>query len=185
MTQWVLLLRGINVGGHGKLPMAALKSILTDLGARDVATYIQSGNVVLSGDFDRGDFLQRMWDRIESEHGFRREALLLTQDAFRTIAQAFPFDQTTPKAGHIWFHTAPPTPDTAQIEALKAPSERIKVTADATHLYAPDGIGKSKLAARLERALGVAATARNLNTVQNLLQLCGKTFLLSYRPKGA
>ena len=48
MTRWVILMRGINVGGHGKLPMASLRDIATDMGGNDVATYIQSGNLVMT-----------------------------------------------------------------------------------------------------------------------------------------
>lgn len=170
MTRYVLLLRGINVGGTGKLPMAELRAILAELGATDVATYIQSGNAVLSTDAAPQAFLDQMWDKIEAAHGFRREALMIKAEAFTTIARAYPFE-ASPKTGHIFFHTGAPTPDLAKIGALKAPSEEIKITDAATYLHAPEGIGRSKLAAGLEKALHCPATARNLNTVQKLTEM--------------
>ena len=172
MTRYVLLLRGINVGGTGKLPMADLRGILAELSASNIATYIQSGNAVLDTDADPELFLAAMWDKIETQNGFRRDALLIPAARFAEIAGGFPF-QATPKTGHIFFHASTPIPDSAKIDALKTPSEEISITDAATYLHAPDGLGRSKLASGLEKALGCPATARNLNTVMTLVEMLG------------
>lgn len=175
MSAWVLLLRGINVGGAGKLPMADLRDFLTTLGAQNVSTYIQSGNAVFTGEIDPADFAPRLEEAIETHHGFRPRALILSRESFQQIADAFPWPEAleTPAQGHIWFLARPPSrPALAALEELASPSERLKLTPQALYLHAPGGIGRSKLAAKAERLLGVPATARNLNSVSKLTALC-------------
>ena len=77
-TRNIALLRGINVGGHRKLPMSELKCIFERLGATDVETYIQSGNVVFSGDLNHDDIAAA----IEAENGFAPKVLIIASDAF-------------------------------------------------------------------------------------------------------
>ncbi|MGH1369228.1 MAG: DUF1697 domain-containing protein [Maritimibacter sp.] len=168
--RWVMLLRGINVGGHAKLPMADLKSLLASKGASDITTYIQSGNVVFSAACAPDPFLKTMWDHIEANHGFRKTALMVDAQTFQDRAQ-FPFATDSPKTGHIFFHTGLAKPDLQMIDSLRAPSEEIRITDHATYLHTPDGFGRSKLAAHLESALGTPATARNLATVNALLTM--------------
>ncbi len=71
MPRWVLLLRGINVGGKNKLPMADLKSLLAELGASDIVTYIQSGNAVFSASgLSPQIFSKKLSKAISDTHGF-------------------------------------------------------------------------------------------------------------------
>ena len=92
----VLLLRGINVGGHGKLPMAVLKEALIAAGADQPETYIQSGNAVLGGEVGLRVILQE----IESRAGLRPGAVMIEADDFLTMVNANPFPEATndPKA---------------------------------------------------------------------------------------
>lgn len=175
MTRWVMLLRGINVGGTGMLKMADLKSLLQTLGARDVQTYIQSGNVVFSGLIDAAAFEARVGREIELAHGFRPRVLVIEAQGFREIVDGYPFPEAleAPKGGHVWFlaDTPAPAPDPARFAALASATERFEIAERAFYLHAPDGIGRSKLAEKVERLLGVPATARNLNTCHKLLDL--------------
>ncbi len=173
MTVWVMLLRGINVGGHGKLPMADLKTLLEGLGAAHVTTYIQSGNVVFSDAIDAAAFEATVAAEIERAHGFRPRALLIDADSYRELVAAYPYPEArdTPKTGHIWFCAAPPVPEIDKLDALASPTERYQIGPRAFYLHAPDGIGRSKLAERAERLLGVPATARNLNTCAKLVAM--------------
>lgn len=174
MSAWVLLLRGINVGGAGKLAMADLRALLATLGAQNVTTYIQSGNAVFTGEIDPADFAPRLEAAIETHHGFRPNALILSGEGFQQIANAFPWPEAweIPAQGHIWFLASPPgTPDLEELAALASPSERFSVTPQALYLHAPDGIGRSKLAAKIERLLGVPATGRNLGSISKLSAL--------------
>lgn len=165
MTQ-VLLLRGINVGGHGKLPMAQLRTILAELGAVNARTYIQSGNAVFEGDLQA----ETVAAAIEQVVGFRPAAMVLSARAFRNLMKSNPFAaaaEAAPKSVHAWIGTSPlPSLDPAT-EAL-AQNEQVSVAGQACYLHAPDGIGRSKLAAKLDRAFGQPVTARNWRTISAL-----------------
>ena len=102
----VLLLRGINVGGHGKLPMGDLRGILKGLGAQNVATYIQSGNAVFDGRLTADDITQA----IEEKAGFRRPAIVLPGPDFQAVLGENPFGpeaEADPKSVHVWIGAAP------------------------------------------------------------------------------
>lgn len=165
MDQWVILLRGINVGGHGKLPMADLRALLMEQGAKDVATYIQSGNVVARG--ARPDPAALM-DKIEARFGFRRDCLVLGADEFRAVIAACPFVPAEGKHLHIWFTGPLAAPDLSRALALAGPDEALHIGPRAVYLHAPGGIGRSKLAEALPKHLPPEATARNWNTVLKL-----------------
>ena len=170
MQSWVLLLRGVNVGGHGKLPMADLRALLTGLGCADVATYIQSGNAVFTGAFDAAKLADQIASAIQTAHGFRPAALILPGEDLHAIHRGFPFPEARddPKTGHVWFPSAPATPDLGAMAALAAPDERFQMVNNTLCLHAPSGIGRSKLAPKVEALLGVPATARNLNSLSKL-----------------
>lgn len=160
MPRRVLLLAGINVGGHGRLPMKDLRALLEDLGATDVQTYIQSGNVVMNWD----GTAEKIADEIERHHGFRRAAWLLSTDELaRRLCH--PFVEATDKTLHIWVHDQDRV-DLAPLRA-KATTEVMAQTQGALWLLAPDGIGTSKVAAAIPKALG-PCTARNLKTMTAL-----------------
>jgi len=169
MSQKILLLRGINVGGHGKLPMTELKEILATLGASGIQTYIQSGNAVFEGDLSSDDIASA----IETSKGFRPRAVLLSADRFQTIAAENPVPDAVGNQLHIWFAAEPFEFDHITAETLRKPSERIEVAKQTIYLHAPDGIGRSKLAEKIEKLAGVDCTARNLNTVNKLLGMVG------------
>ena len=163
----IVLLRGINVGGHNKLPMDELKDILVGLGAGDVQTYIRSGNAVIQASI-AGSAIS---DGIERAKGFRPNVMVLPLAMFMQIANDNCFATDDGKALHIWFFVDRSNFDTAKADALAIPSEKYFVTGHAIYLFAPDGIGRSKLAAAMEMIAGVPVTARNWNTVAKLLAL--------------
>lgn len=172
---WISLLRGINVGGHKKLPMAELRELFAKNGCSDVQTYIQSGNVVFrAADTEREELATRLSGEIEESKGFRPGIMLLTPDELEAAANANPFPEAAsePKTLHLWFLTrAPEDPDLESLDDLRAATERCELRGMVFYLWAPDGIGRSKLASRAERALGVEATARNWRTVEKLREL--------------
>lgn len=173
MTTWIALFRGINVGGHNRLPMAELRGELEALGLRDVRTYIQSGNVVFEAPAARqATALGKTIDqRVEQRFGFRPQLFLLSAAQLRAAIEANPFPQAVgePKSLHVNFLAEPARDaDLAGLEALKAASEAFVLTDSVFYLHAPDGIGRSKLAAKAESLLGVVATGRNYRTVETL-----------------
>ncbi len=164
MAVQILLLRGINVGGHGKLPMAELRDLLAALGARKVQTCIQSGNAVFIGALDAA----MIEDAIEAAKGFRPRAMLFDRPGFIAIADAAPHAD---KAQHVWFTETPADFDFTTAQTLRKESETLTVGTRAVYLHAPDGIGRSKLAAKIEKLAGVPCTARNWNTISKLRDL--------------
>ena len=173
----IALLRGINVGGKNALPMKEVIALLNDLGAEKVKTYIQSGNVVFGW---KGKDLSRLANQITAEIKKRREfepyVLLLDPADLEKIIKQNPFPEVDraddPRALHAGFlGAAPKHPDLKALEGLKIDSERFHLTRNVFYLYAPDGIGRSKLAAKAEKLLGVPMTVRNWRTVITLLKL--------------
>ena len=163
----VILLRGINVGGHRKLPMQELCALLKGVGAQNPQHYIQSGNIVMGGPCDEG----KIADAIEEAKGFRPSIMCFTARAFQTIAADMPFDEPIGKLVHIWFTNQPFSFDYTKADALIDPTETLHIKKDAIYLYAPNGIGRSKLAEKIESLAGVPCTARNMNTVNRLVEM--------------
>ncbi len=176
MNTWIALLRGINVGGHNKLPMKDLVAELERLGLSDVKTYIQSGNAVFrSRESEASVLCEQIASAIGSSHGFRPRVLVLSRQDLQAAARANPFAaaaEAEPKTVHLSFLAEPATaPDLAGMEAVKVKSEGFVLTERVFYLHAPEGIGRSKLAAKVETSLGVPATGRNWRTVQKILEI--------------
>lgn len=177
MTTLIALLCGINIGGNNPLPMKELSALLTGMGLRDVQTYIQSGNVVFRCDVrSRAALAAKISAEIEAQHGFAPHVLLLDAAELRKAMSGNPYPeaQADPKSLHLFFlDEAPPHPDLKSLEAIKTGSEHFKLVGKVFYLHAPEGVGRSKLAARAEKLLGVAASGRNWNTVCKLAQMAG------------
>jgi uncharacterized protein (DUF1697 family) len=171
MTAYVALLRGINVGGNNKLPMIDFRELLEEVGCKDVATYIQSGNAVFKHKKTAADLSEKISAAVHANFGFRPSVMVLTASNFADIAAANPFlvDVSEPKHLHVWFlGTEAVDADTDRLDDTATDSEKYLLTDSAFYLHAPDGIGRSKLGAGVERCLGVAATARNWRTVSKI-----------------
>lgn len=176
---WIALLRGINVGGGNKLPMASLRAILDGLGATDVQTYIQSGNAVFRhAETDAAKVGDMIGSGIHQRHSFRPRVLAMTAAEMARAAETNPFPdaKAEPTTLHLYFLAEPSTaPDIDAIRALASSSETFRLTDGVFYLHAPDGIGRSKLGQQVERLLGVAATARNWRTVGSVLAMARAT----------
>jgi uncharacterized protein (DUF1697 family) len=175
MTTLIALLRGINVGGNNPLPMKELSALLTDMGLRDVKTYIQSGNVVFRCEpKSKATLAAKISAAINEQHGFAPHILLLEAAELKKAMQGNPYPEaeSAPKSLHLFFlDEAPSQPDLKSLDAIKADNESYKLAGKVFYLHAPDGVGNSKLAARAERLLGVAASGRNWNTVCKLAEM--------------
>ncbi len=174
MNQYVILLRGINVGGRNSLPMKQLVAILEGLGCQGVKTYIQSGNAVFQSKRSTSRLTTLLKEEIKRDSGFEPHVLVLETDelAAAIAANPFPEAEADPKGLHFGFLEAVPTdPDLAKLNALKSETERFRLIDRVFYLHAPDGVGRSKLAANSERLLGVAMTDRNWRTVSKIRDL--------------
>jgi len=175
MNQYIAFFRGINVGGNRSLPMRELVELLAGLGLQNIQTYIQSGNVIFeTGERDTAQLARRISQAVEHKRGFSPEVLLLeTADLENAVASnPYPQAESNPKTLHIFFLASdPPAPDLKKLESIKLEAEHFTLNGRLFYLYAPEGIGRSKLAAGIEKALGVPATGRNWQTVCKVLEM--------------
>ncbi|WP_108659255.1 DUF1697 domain-containing protein [Acuticoccus kandeliae] len=172
MATFIVLLRGINVGGRGTLAMKDFRALLEGLSYEGVATYIQSGNAVFAAKGKAAAVERAVGEAIEAAHGFRPDVIAMELGAFAKAAAANPYGETDPGRVHAFFLAEKPkNPDLAALAALAAGDEAFTLTDRVFFLHAPGGIGRSKLAAKAERALGVPTTARNMKTVAAILAL--------------
>ncbi|MDE0589853.1 DUF1697 domain-containing protein [Halocynthiibacter sp. C4] len=174
INKWIVLLRGINVGGHNKLPMKPLCAAMAKSGFHDPKSYIQSGNLTFSTHEESAAYVtSRLATLIETEFELTPEILILTVAELQSTRAACPFStDVDPKTLHFLFLAAePPAPDLAKIESLRAEDEQFAIIDRCAYLLAPSGIGRSKLMAAAERLFGVPTTARNLRSVEAILAL--------------
>ena len=167
METFVALFRGINVGGNNILPMKELKGILEENSCHNPKTYIQSGNVV----FDSEQPPENIDLLIEEKYGFKPEILIMGKIEFLEMVDGNPYNSTLGKQIHFFFCQDTPNANEEKLAGLKSESEKYVIKGKVAYLYAPDGIGRSKLAANMEKCLGVPATGRNLNTVNKLVEM--------------
>ena len=171
MSAYLALFRGINVGGKNLLPMKELTSMMASIGCGSARTYIQSGNAVFTYDGDMKHLSAQLSDVIEQQKGFRPNIHILSASDFKHIAAQNPYTgmDADPKTVHINFLISPAEKaNLPAIKELQTETEQFELTRQAFFLYAPDGIGRSKLVAKLEQLLGVPITGRNLRTIKKL-----------------
>lgn len=176
MPIMIALLRGINLAGHHKVKMEDLRKLCESLKLRDAQTYVQSGNVVFRTDEkDTVRLAKRMEDAIERKFGFRAGVVLRTTAELRDLIARSPFGKRKglePSKLTVTFLACDLAKDTCdQILQIKAEVEEIKLGRRELYIYFPDGMGRSKLTAVLDRTLKKAGTVRNWNTVTKLLEI--------------
>ena len=157
------------------MPMKALTALLEDLGCVNIKTYIQSGNVVLqSAKKSVAQLSAAISTVINERHNFKPHVLILqVQDLKRAVAMnPFPEAESDPKSLHLGFLGAlASNPDLKKLERLKADSEQFQLIGRVFYLHAPDGVGRSQLAANAEKSIGVAMTSRNWRTVGKIMEM--------------
>lgn len=175
MATWIALLRGINVGGNKLLPMKDLTAVLEEIGCSNVKTYIQSGNVVFGNSVSNAAQLaQRIGKAVLSSHEFepRVQVLSVSELEKAVTSNPFPDAEANPKSLHVYFLSKKPkSPKLDSLNEIKVKSETWALTGKLFYLHAPDGVGRSKLAARAEMLIGVDATGRNWRTVSKVLEI--------------
>ncbi|MDQ0384676.1 uncharacterized protein (DUF1697 family) [Streptomyces sp. DSM 42143] len=179
-TRYAALLRGINVGGAKKLPMADLRALLEELGHGAVRTHLQSGQAVFaSGHGDEETLAAELAQAVEKRFGFPVDVIVRDHAYLRAVAEACPFPaaELEPKQLHVTYFSAPV--DEERFASIDRPAflpEEFRLGDRALYLYAPNGLGRSKLAEALARPRvnkGLIATTRNWNTVTKLVELTG------------
>ena len=175
MANRIALLRGINLGSTNRVAMPELRALIEELGHTDVATLVQSGNVVFTARAKPATLEKQLSEAIEDKLGVASKVVVRTRDELVAVIDANPFAvPDDPKNLHVTFLDG--KPDAAALKKLDdaglAPDELQLKGREIYILYA-NGMGRSELAKQLGRAkLGVAATDRNWNTVTKLLEMC-------------
>jgi uncharacterized protein (DUF1697 family) len=176
-TVHVALLRGINVGGRAKVPMATLRGLLTAMGGTAVRTHLQSGNAVFSHrEEDTRRLGAELEQRIADELGLTITCLVRTGQEMRRVVTANPFPMEGVDGSRflVVFLSGPaPLDKLATLDPAAYAPDEFRPGEREIYAHFPDSIRNSKLAARFtDRWLGMTATARNWNTVTRLLAMC-------------
>ena len=169
----VVLVRAVNVGGC-KLPMAEFREIAASLGARDVVTYIASGNLVADVPDDPDAFDRALEKALTERFGWSREVISRSPAELAAALEAHPFEVTEPKFSYVAFMPTAPTPDAVEAaRSVPTGADEWAVIGRDLHIRYANGAGRAELKdAQLHRALGrIPTTGRNLLTVRKLLQL--------------
>lgn len=173
MTRTALLLRAVNVSGRNRVPMARLREVLTpELG--EVSTYIASGNILCEHPDDPPATCARVRALVSAEFGVDTPVIPRTHEALVHAREAQPFADASEKLLHAMFLDGEPSPGAMEaLESRLVPGERIALIGDDLWIaYSEGGVHSTRLTkAVLDRALGVAGTARNLRTVDKLIEL--------------
>jgi uncharacterized protein (DUF1697 family) len=169
MARYVALLRAVNVGGTGKLPMADLKTMCSDAGFAEVETYIASGNVVFESKAAASKVKSELEKRLQEYSGKSIGVAVRTAAEMRGLLKANPFPKTAPNFTAVIFLDGPPPADALK-QATGVKDETMRLGKREIYVHYPSGMGWSKLkipAARL-------GTARNINTVTKLTEMALK-----------
>ncbi len=174
MITYIVLLKGINVGGHKKVPMADLRALLEKEGFKNLQTYIQSGNVILqTTESNKLPLETHVSKAIQSHFGFEVSVLAKTRKELQHIFDNSPFTEEKKKASYfMMLHDEP------NAEAIREASQKVYegeeyyIINDCIYYFHDKGLGKAKFNVNFfERKFQTFATARNYNTMIKLLSL--------------
>lgn len=165
MKKFIVLFRGINVGGKNLLPMKELVPLLKQNKYESVSSYIQSGNVVLKSANNPTEQVQSI---VSKNFGFSPAVISIDDSTFSTIALHNPYKEFEGKFVHFYFCNNAINMVHDKLDKYLAATEEYTVKDNVFYLHAPDGIGRSKLVANIESCLGQSATGRNLNTINKI-----------------
>ena len=177
MAVIISMLRGVNVGGHNKIKMDALRALYASLGLRDAQTCVQSGNVIFRTEGrDLVLLPKRIENGIERSFGFRPNVMVRTPSDLRDVIRRNPFATrrgVDPSKLLVTFLATDPGPEAREnFLRIKADPEELRIDGRELYIYFPNGMGRSKLSAALmEKTLQTPGTGRNWNTVRKLLEM--------------
>jgi len=169
MPVYIALLRAINVGGTGTLPMAELKSICEEIGFTEVKTYIQSGNVVFRSADSEKAAGEKLDEALGKRLGKKPGVMIRSRRQMEMVAGNAPFPDAKPSFVLVHF-LAEAAPKNA-LDAMVAPDgEEAVISGHEIYVHYPIGSGKSKL----KLAALKAGTSRNINTVRKLVEIAAE-----------
>ncbi|MER5888266.1 DUF1697 domain-containing protein [Streptomyces sp. NPDC001941] len=178
-TTYAALLRGINVSGHHKVPMAELRAVLEGLGHSGVRTHLQSGNAVFTTEETTGEdgLARALEDAVEARFGFRVDCLVRDHAYLAAVADACPFPADALEGKQLYAVYYDRAPDPERFAALDPDAfrpEEFALGDRVVYLHTPDGLGRSPLGTAVSKPAvvkGYVTTARNWNTVRKLVEM--------------
>jgi uncharacterized protein (DUF1697 family) len=177
VTTCVILLRGINVGGRNRLPMADLRELAESMGLDEPSTYVQSGNLLARTGLEESDVVGSLQDAISERFGLEVPVIFRSGQEFSDIASAHPYSGLglDDRFLQVAFLDRTPAKEMeALVDAADYEPDRFHQVGREIYLAYPDGSGRSRLNhSLLERRLGVTVTARNWRTIQKLAEMLG------------
>jgi uncharacterized protein (DUF1697 family) len=176
MDTYISILRGINVSGHNKIKMDALKKLYEDIGFKQVQTYIQSGNVLFREKKSDGWILgKKISEKIAEMFGFAVPVLVKDLAEMETVLNNNPFvneRNSDIKTLHVTFLSRVPEPADIAKLSVQAGNDEFIISSNVIYLYCPDGYGRTKLSnSYFENKLKIVATTRNWKSIMELVNL--------------
>ena len=177
MPVLISMLRGVNLGPHNRIKMDALRAVYSSLRFEDPRTYVQSGNVIFkTKEKNSAQLARKIQVAIQNACGCSPEVILRTADEVRKAIAATPFaDRPNLEPGKIlvtFLAAEPPRDAEATLAKFKDYPEELHLKGRELYIYFPNGAGRSKLPwSSVEKLLGVTGTARNWNSVTNMLKM--------------
>lgn len=175
MEKYIALLRGINVGGHRKIRMNDLKEMFRGMGFKNVATYIQSGNVVFDSLVrDHEDLREDIKKEIEKSFGHDVPVIIRTPAEMERVLAHFPFEEKGKWKGYISFLSEKPTQEQKRdLESQSSDVEKFILGNQEIYIFIDKGADEKPLFSNsyVEKELGMDVTTRNLRSVNKILQL--------------
>jgi uncharacterized protein (DUF1697 family) len=177
MPVFISFLRGVNLAGHNKIKMDALRALYESLGFRDPQTYIQSGNVVFhTSERNAALLTKKIQDSFEKEFDFRPLVVLRSAAELRAVIAANPFAKRKdiePNRFLVTFLAAAPAAEALSAALkIKTDPEELRIVGSEAFIYFPNGMARPKLSwPAIERILKTTGTGRNWNTVNKLLAI--------------
>lgn len=174
MNTYIALLRGINVGGHKKVPMAELRELLTESGLESVKTYIQSGNVIFqSSKGDKNKLEASIKKSLLDHFGFDVSVMVRTRSDLVTIFDNSPFTEEKKVNSYFTMLSEHPKKELVEEASQKIyENEEYLVLNDCIYFFCANGYGNAKFNMNFfERKFNVSATSRNYKTMVKLLSL--------------
>ena len=160
------------MGGKNKLPMGELRTLFELLGHSEVSTFIQSGNVIFTG--NEPVTTQQLETAIASRFGFEITVVLRTPAELERVVKRNPFPSGDPSKLHIGFMAEkPPAAAVAKLDRERFRPDEFAIHGAELYLHLPNGMARTKLPAYLDRQLEIPTTVRNWNTVNKLIELSG------------
>jgi uncharacterized protein (DUF1697 family) len=174
VATYAVFLRGVNLGPNNKISMPALRQMAEDLGYTDVATYINSGNLIISSPKKAAAVEREISKAIKDTFGRSIDVAVRTPAQLKKIVAENPYPDGNPSQVTVAFLTKAPAKDAKdKVAAVAKDYEPFMFAGQEVYVHYSQGIGRSKLAERFSDIIGVSSTVRNIRTIEKVVTLCG------------